>query len=229
MKSVLKSLRTRLLGNTATKQDLDHLYNQIAGLQQIQNAMEGKVVLRPMRGWAISPDALAWVLAAVHVRQTPTVVEFGSGQSTVALAAALSHRGGRLISVEHDPEYLIGIQKQIETCGLGEVIEFTTASLIEHPNGIKSYDVTKIPKIVADVVLIDGPPITICGADTRLVPLRWAVANLAPGGSIFLDDSARPSEQTCIKLLEQEFRNLNVIPRSAEKGLVEIRSHQTTI
>lgn len=169
------------------------------------------------------------MLAAVHVRQTPTIVEFGSGQSTVALAAALSHRGGRLISVEHDPEYLIGIQKQIETCGLGEVIEFTTASLIEHPNGIKSYDVTKIPKIVADVVLIDGPPITICGADTRLVPLRWAVANLAPGGSIFLDDSNRPSEQACIDKLKNEVRGLKILDRVAEKGLTELQIEKTDI
>jgi predicted O-methyltransferase YrrM len=223
IKSILGRARDRFLEGVARQSDLGRLYEQLAGLQQIRSAMEGTPVLRPMRGWAISPDALAWVLAAVQEYDSPTMLEFGSGQSTVALAATLKRRGGRLISVEHDPEYLSGIQRQIQACGLADAIQFVTATLIRNPDEILSYDIKQIPETTVDLVLIDGPPIAICGTDTRLVPLRWAANHLSPGGTIFLDDSNRPSEQACLERLSSEVSGLQIISRTSEKGLAELR------
>lgn len=54
--------------------------------------MIGIPVLSPLRGWGISPDALALVLADIQRRTRPVVVEFGSGQPTIALAAMLEKR-----------------------------------------------------------------------------------------------------------------------------------------
>ena len=176
-----------------------------------------------MRGWAISPDALAWVMASVQEHDKPIVVEFGSGQSTIALAAALKHQGGSLISVEHDSDYLAVIQKQIAGCGLSGVVQFVAAPLIKGADDILSYDVALIPDRDVSIVLIDGPPITIAGPRTRLVPLRWALTRLVRGGSVFLDDSNRPSEQACLRDLKFEFPRLEILERPAEKGLVELR------
>jgi hypothetical protein len=225
MKSLLRKIRNRLFAGLAQKQDIDRLYDQLNGLLQIQNAIQGKPVLRPLRGWAISPDALSWVLADLQERTQPTVIEFGSGQSTNVLAAVVKHRGGRLVSVEHDPEYSSVIQRQVAGCGLSEYVEVVHAPLI--PNGdplTKSYDTSKISNIGVDLALIDGPPIGLGGANTRLAPLRWAAAHLVPNGAIFLDDSNRVSEQGCIESLVREYPQLTVIPRAAEKGLVEIRN-----
>ncbi|HEY0894879.1 MAG TPA: hypothetical protein VGE32_17580, partial [Cellvibrio sp.] len=73
MTKILLKIRSRLFAGLATQDDLDRLYSQIAGLAQIQNAMCGNPVLRPMRGWAISPDAIAWVLINLQGRVEPTV------------------------------------------------------------------------------------------------------------------------------------------------------------
>lgn len=222
---MLKFLRNKFLIDVARQGDLERLYNQIEGLQQIQNAIDGKAVLRPMRDWAISPDAMACVLADLQERHAPTVIEFGSGQSTIILAAALKHRNGCLLSVEHDLEYSAVIQRQAKACGLAELIQFIHAPLCEPPvaPGNSSYDTKIIPNCQVDVALIDGPPYTN-GLLTRLTPLRWAAQHLKSGGAIFLDDSARVAEQACLKQLQVEFPNLYALPRYAEKGLTELRS-----
>jgi predicted O-methyltransferase YrrM len=224
MKSITKYFREKLLLGVARQADLDRLYRQLEGLSSIQNAIEGKPVLRPMRNWAISPDVMAYILPELQGRDAPTVVEFGSGQSTVILAAALKQVGGHLVSVEHDPVYAEAIQRQANSCGLIDVITFIDAPLREAAStpGDISYDVSIIPGCLVDIVLIDGPPCTN-GPLTRLTPLRWAAEHLKPDGCIFLDDSARGPEQLCLKQLEIEFSNLNMVARDTEKGLTELR------
>jgi predicted O-methyltransferase YrrM len=224
MKQLLHKFRNRMFAGLARQSDLDALYSQISGLLQIQNAMAGKPVLRPMRGWAISPDAMNWILADLQERAAPIVIEFGSGQSTVIFAAALKHRNGKLFSVEHDPEYCAVIQRQVTACGLLEQVEFVHTPLREtsFEAQICSYNTSALPDISADIVLVDGPPDTY-GALTRLTPLRWAAQHLKPGGAIFLDDSAREFEQACLKQLVSEYPKLRLIPRNAEKGLTELR------
>jgi predicted O-methyltransferase YrrM len=227
MKNVLKKLRQLMFYGLARKEDLENLYDQIAGLQQIQNAMVGRPILRRLRGWAISPDAMALVLADLQEYDAPTVIEFGSGQSTIILASALKHRGGCLISVEHDADYSAVIQKQLDACGLGGVVVAHYMPLVPvidpQEKGARSYDLQTLPSRKIDIALIDGPPGIICGAETRLVPLRWCVRNLAPKGSIFLDDSNRPSEQQCLSVLKRDFPDILVTQLGAEKGLTQIR------
>lgn len=223
IKSFIKRIRDRFFTDFVRRDDLDRLYDQIAGLWQIQNAMNGGTVLRPMRGWAISPDAVAWVLADLQERRAPTVIEFGSGQSTVIFAAALQRSNGRLFSVEHDPEYCETIRKQLEACGLVKQVEFIHCPLVESGSPvIRSYDTGRLGEMKVDVAFVDGPPY-LNGPLTRLTPLRWAIRHLQPGGSVYLDDSARGSERECLRMLTLEHPNLQLTERRAEKGLVELR------
>ena len=224
-KSTIKRLRDRFLNDFARKEDLNRIYDQIAGLVQIKNAMEGRPVLRPMRGWAISPDAMNWILADLQERNAPTVIEFGSGQSTIIFAAALKRNNGRLYSVEHDPVYCEAIRTQLNSCGLGTSVEFIHAPLFDGdgPPPIRSYDMSKVPEIPVDVALIDGPPY-FNGPLTRLTPLRWAARHINPGGTIFLDDSDRQSEQSCLNYITTEHPNLQRVDLRAEKGLTALHS-----
>ena len=64
-----------------------------------------------------------YLLAKLQEFEQPTVIEFGSGQSTVIFAAALSKLSGKLVSVEHDKAYSATIHKQLEACGLAGVVE----------------------------------------------------------------------------------------------------------
>jgi predicted O-methyltransferase YrrM len=224
MVKLFNKIRNRFFAGIARQQDVDRLYDQINGLLQIQNAMEGKNILRPLRGWAISPDAMSLILADLQSRESPSVVEFGSGQSTIIFAAALRHRNGRLISVEHDSEYAVSIKQQLAVCGLSERVRFLHAPLKDMMGQMncRSYDLNQMDDAAADVVLVDGPP-WHNGLLTRLVPLRWAVKHSKPGCAVFLDDSAREPEKACVAKLIDEFPNLRVIPHNTEKGLMELR------
>jgi predicted O-methyltransferase YrrM len=224
MISFAKQIRRRLFRGLAQQSDIDRLYDQIHGLLQIQNAMMGRPVLRPLRRWAMSPDAMVFVLASLQGRDAPAVVEFGSGQSTLVLAAALQHCKGTLLSIDHDVDYSADIQKQVSACGLVTRVEFLHCPLCptgETP-GERSYDLSRLPETAGvDLALVDGPP-SENGTLTRLVPLRWAARHLKPGGAMFLDDTARDGEQKCLNRISIEFPHLRQISHHAEKGLVEV-------
>ena len=223
LKNIIKRLRDLFHNDLPSKEDLNRIYDQFAGLIQIQNAMEGRPILRPMRGWAISPDAMNWILADLQERDAPTVIEFGSGQSTIIFAAALKRNNGRLYSVEHDPVYCDVIRTQLIACGLETRVEFIHAPLSDGmgPPPIHSYDTSALPAITVDLALIDGPPY-MNGPLTRLTPLRWAAEHINPRGTIFLDDSARQFEQSCLNYLTNEHPNLQRIEHRAEKGLTAL-------
>lgn len=98
MASLSDRIRARLFAGLARKRDLDRLYDQVAGLFQVQAAIEGRPILRRMRGWAISPDAMSWLLNDLQHRSNASVVEFGCGQSTVIFASMLKLRTGRKLA-----------------------------------------------------------------------------------------------------------------------------------
>lgn len=221
IRSTLRRYRKWLTIGLAREEQLDRLYDQLAGLTQISSAIEGSPVLKPLRQWALSPDAMALILADLQEYREPVVVEFGSGQSTVILAAALRHRGGKLVTVDHDLCYAQAVKRQVGACGLEEHVQFVNApiALIDMDLSIRSYDLSAMPRLEADCVLVDGPPYTN-GQMTRLIPLRWAASHLKRGGLIFLDDTNRAAEQACLNQVQKEFPLLSLEHLRAEKGLV---------
>lgn len=203
----------------------DRLYDQVAGMMQIQSAITGGVVLKPLRQWALSPDAMAIILADLQERREPRVVEFGCGQSTIVFASWMRHHGGRLKSFEHDPAYAATIRKQLEACGVMGHVDLEVVPLVDHAAegelpASKSYALPDSPERF-DVALIDGPPYW-AGDATRYHPLRWAVTRLTDGGSAYLDDAARPPEQRLVRALCAIMPGLTTAQMRAEKGLVRL-------
>lgn len=221
---VIGKIRSHLLAGVARKEDLDSLYDQIAGLVQIQSALAGSPVLKPLRGWALSPDALAWILADLQERVAPTVVEFGSGQSTVIFALCLKNKGsGRLISFEHDPDYAAGLRRQLQACGAAEYADIRILPLVDHePLGslarCQSYALPDLQDLSVDLALIDGPPYW-CGPSARYHPLRWAVDRLGANGAAYLDDTIRPEERHVADVLSKTVPSIAAEQLRAEKGL----------
>jgi predicted O-methyltransferase YrrM len=222
--------RERFLQGYAREDDLhllyDRLYDLIAGQMQIQSALAGGPVLKPMRRWALSPDAMALLLADLQERHAPRVVEFGAGQSTVIFASWLKHHGGRLTSFEHDAAYAATIQRQLEACGLSGQVDMRVLELVDHPAdgdiaASRSYALPDGREQPIDLALIDGPPYW-AGTGTRYHPLKWAFERLAAGGAAYLDDAARVPEQRVVRRLRAAFPDAAVEELQAEKGLVRI-------
>lgn len=238
---VFDRVRERFLAGVARQdrvdQQIDHLYDQVAGLMQIQSALTGGAVLKPLRQWAISPDAIAVILADLQERTRPSIVEFGCGQSTVVFASWLRQRGGRLTTYEHDPHYADVIHRQLDACGLSSHVTLRVVPLRDFdatgslPSS-KSYDLPN-DRDTFDVALVDGPPYW-AGEAGRYHPLKWSVDRLNAGGSVYLDDAARPPEQRIVAALKTAVPSVTVVEEArAEKGLVRItrppaQAHQWT-
>ncbi len=222
-------VRDRLLQGVAREEHVDrvytNLYDQIAGLMQIQSAMVGGPVLKPLRHWALSPDAMAVMLADLQERANPNIVEFGCGQSTVIFASWVKHHGGRVTTYEHDPQYAGVIRSQLDACGLSSHVDLRVVGLVDRAAAgrlpaSKSYDLPA-DREGFDLALVDGPPYWT-GEAGRYHPLKWSVERLNPGGAAYLDDAARPAEQRLVEALLAETPGLAAAELRAEKGLTRL-------
>lgn len=222
-------VRERFLVGIATEEQVtrlyDDLYDQVAGMMQIQSALTGGPVLKPLRGWALSPDAMAVILADLQERALPHIVEFGCGQSTVVFSSWVKHRGGRVTSYEHDPAYADVIRKQLDACGLSPHVDLRVVPLVEKDAAgplaaCKSYALPD-DRDGIDVALIDGPPYWT-GEAGRYHPLKWAVDRLNPGGAAYLDDAARLPERRIVEAMKAGTAGIAAAEIRAEKGLVKL-------
>jgi predicted O-methyltransferase YrrM len=202
-----------------TKVEADNLYRQLESVLGIYNLLNHDFSLGPLRSWAISPDALQIILVDIAIRRPSRVVEFGSGQSTVAIAKLLATLGGSLTSVEHDSTYYLNVHKLLTLFAIQDKVHSIIRPLLPLSPGETTYDLKDLPVTSPEVVLIDGPP---GGQKNRLAPLRWAYRNISEGGVIYLDDYCREYEKTCVRLLQQEFPDLILSSRQTEKSLAII-------
>ena len=173
--------------------------------------------LPPMGGWAASADFLVILAETVLARRPETVVEFGSGVSTLVAARCLQLNGrGRLLTFDHDAAFAEVTRQRLQRLGLaGEVV---AVPLGEPPSGYAGrwYDVADLPATI-DLLVIDGPPKhnhpeTRGGAAALFDRLR------GPGAVVLLDDAARPGERAVAELWRERHPALAFAFIGTEKG-----------
>ena len=143
--------------------------------------------------WKADTGLLTFIADHILEHKPALVVEFGTGASTLVIARALQLAGGgRLISFDQHQEFVAATRQWLADHGLEA--DLRSAPLRPAPGGWPGlwYDHGALPAGI-DLMLIDGPPWTIH-------PLtRGAAATVfdqvAPGGTILLDDAARPGER----------------------------------
>jgi len=227
MKKYLKSWRERLIGPLATKADLDNLYLQLSSLMEIRNIIGPGVPLGPLRGWALSPDALLMILRDIMTRKVPRVLEFGSGESTIAIAASLRAVGsGTLTSIEHDADFAAAVGRRLNDLKLADHVDQRVVPLSSYESrfglpAFKSYDLTRQTGDF-DIALVDGPITPRFGAATRAVPLEWCLTRLSAQNAIYLDDAARWQERSVVDGLAGSFPAVEINFIATEKGLYRL-------
>ena len=143
--------------------------------------------------WKADIGLLRLLVDHIMAKRPRLVVEFGTGASTLVIARALKRAGGgRLISFEQHEDYVDATRKWLADHGLDA--DLRAVALRRSPDGWPGlwYDHGRLPRGI-DLMLVDGPPWTVH-------PLtRGAAASLfdhiAPGGTVMLDDAARPGER----------------------------------
>jgi len=154
--------------------------------------------------WRIADD-LGVFLAEWLVRNEPeTIVEFGSGASTVQFAAYAAHTGASVTSYEQNFDYLHKTRQALAAEALYASIHYAPVR-----NGWYHRDmvIATIPDNI-DLALIDGPG--PCPGRTREPAMEYLYPRMSEGGLIVLDDGRREMEQLYVKHWVEQYDGLDV-------------------
>lgn len=137
-----------------------------------------------------------------------TVVECGSGSSTVWLAAACRSRGrGRVVALEHDESYAAQTAAALADNGLSDLAEVRHAPLESvqlDGEPWRWYERGAWADLRAvDVLFVDGPP-GVTGPLARYPALPLLAETLQDGALVVLDDTHRSDESEILSRWQQE-------------------------
>jgi predicted O-methyltransferase YrrM len=211
-----------------------HHYRQIEALTSLHRLVDIRYPLPPMRLWVISPDFAALLAGTIKQHQPKTIVEFGSGTSTIITSYCLESLGtGHLTSFEHQAEFVETTQRRLHQHDLTDYADVIHAPLDQLTIGDEDGDegdenwqwyatdaLANLTEI--DLLIIDGPP-----KDThrlaRYPTMPVLYDQLADGALILIDDYMRKDEFTLVNRWLDEF-DLEVVERIAnEKGAIILK------
>ena len=150
-------------------------------------------------GWAADGIMIHNAVRLMLEARPRLVVECGSGSSTLVIARCLRALGGRIITLEHNPEYARRTSEMLRHNGLDDLAKVVTAPLAPvevEGKAVPWYGPEYEPFLdqPIDVLLIDGPPkATAPRARHPAVPLLKS--HLAAECWILMDDGDRPDER----------------------------------
>jgi len=157
------------------------------------------------QGWALRPEGLALVAHLVAAGRR-SVVECGSGLSTITIARALDALGdGHVHALEHSAEWAATTRQALaeeELDGYAAVID---APLVEGWYDRATLD--RLPAEGIDLLLVDGPPAGEPGREqSRYTALPMLADRLASNAAIVLDDVERDGERWALGRWLAEFQ-----------------------
>lgn len=208
---------------TRTLQDIDLLRHELALDRPLPQ----------LRGWVASPDVL--LLLARHVRRhcPTTIVECGSGVSTIVHARAAQLNGhGHVYAIDHDPAFAEQTRQALYEFGLVDWATVTHAPLTTiEVGGVRAewYDPERLPEVATiDLLFVDGPPADTPKPIARYPAGRLLFPRLSADAAVFVDDAARPGEVEMLRRWAAEFPELGQHRHPCEKGCVELRAAAST-
>jgi predicted O-methyltransferase YrrM len=177
--------------------------------------------------WALSREALEWLSEFVVTRKIRTIVECGSGLSTI-LFASMVREGmvDRVLSLEHDRQWFEYGRYRLAEKGLADAVDLRLCPLRQFPVNrylVKWYDLQEIAPFPADLILVDGPP------GNSWIHARHPAPHLLrefmqPGTWLVLDDYQRQQEREVVEMWLSEVPGLELRGTiSVGKGLAVLR------
>ena len=161
--------------------------------------------------WALTPDAAVVLAREIALNRPQTIVELGSGVSTVLIGRMLKQAGsGKLFSLDHDPSWAAETRRHIEASGLQDHVVVLDAPLAKQPFGGQEFNWYQVPEQLKqaggiDLIIVDGPPQALDpNGMPRYPALPAFLAQLSPQAMIYVDDAKRPQEQAMIARWLQE-------------------------
>lgn len=202
------------------REDSRQIANRLNRLDEQIRETQGLVQLTPYEqpypmpfggGWALTADAAALMAREIALNDPKTIVELGSGVSTVLIGRMLKQAGrGRLISLDHDPHWAEQTRQHIRASQLQDYVQVLDAPLEQQRFGDKAYSWYRVPEEVRqageiDMLIVDGPPQSLDPEGTPRYPaLPVFKPQLSSRAVIYIDDAKRPQEQAMIERWQRE-------------------------
>jgi predicted O-methyltransferase YrrM len=182
-------------------------------LQVMQPILDGPYL--PFTNSAFRPLCLAYLLNDIVVNSRKTILEFGSGISTIIMGRLIkmNNTGTKIVSVEHNREWAAAIQTSIQREALEKTVSILYAPLNHCPLAIAPnlwYELDAntgfFENAHFDMVVVDGPPANEMSiALSRYPALPFIYDRLSDKCSVFLDDADRGGEKAIISRWEKEY------------------------
>lgn len=212
-KEVRKSVRALKLSNRAD-------YRQIESYAQLLNLLSFTAPIPPTRGWASSPDVLLTLVHSARSSGVRTIVDLGSGVSTLVLAKCAPQ--ARVISIDNSPEYAAKTQLLLDSHAITNV-DLRVAPLTPHSSGNSWYETSVFADITEiDLLFIDGPPATEDG-QARHPAFTELIKKLSAKAIVVLDDAGRDGEKELAEKFAAAIPTHMVEFLTHEKGTAVIR------
>lgn len=179
-----------------------------------------------MGGPSIDTHHARNLLFLLQEHKPRTILELGSGSSTIIIARALQQMGASPklhISVDHEARFLRNTEELARLNGVDELVQFEHCPL-HALEGFPKPWYSRIPELLdavrLDFVLVDGPPAYAEGEGrTREPALAMLRPYLAPNAVVIIDDANRPGEQDVVKAWLEKYPEFQVYQAKEGKGV----------
>ena len=206
--------------------EISRLYDQLQCYEDLIRVIQPVQPLPILRGWAASPDFLLEVCRHALRARPQTIIECGSGASTLALARCCQlNELGHVYSLEHDAHYAAQTRIRLQEQGLDAWATVRTAPLMPQPTVEQrpwySTANLSLPAASCTLLIIDGPP-----GDTaplaRYPALPLLLHWLAENCTIYLDDANRQPERESVSRWLREYPDWACEQMHCEKGCAKL-------
>ena len=206
----ITALEVRLADERTAIEQLTIQNAEVASIAMV-SAMDTPYPL-PLGGkWALGWDAAAILAREVGSTRPDTVVELGSGASSIVIGLQLRRAGrGRLITLDHEPDFAAITRRHVAALGLDPWVTVLDAPLVDCQVGDEWYRWYELPHALAslehiDLLVVDGPPQKIDRAGTPRYPaLPMLGDRLGRGTTVFVDDASRDAERQMLDRWQRE-------------------------
>jgi predicted O-methyltransferase YrrM len=195
------------------RESIQESYANAQAMTNLRKLLSSTQQLPHLGGFAFSPQSALRLARLILDRKPSTVVEFGSGSSTVVAASCLQMiGGGKIISFEHDQRYSKKCSMLISQCHLEDYATVIHAPLKDMPINEKNWrwygiNNNDMPGNI-NLVIVDGPP-RKTQKRARFPALPYVYPKLAHDAVIVLDDADRADEIRIARLWLEQYRELS--------------------
>lgn len=173
-------------------------------LQQIQKLFESPFFI-PVTRWSISPSAILSALNDITINNRKSIVEFGTGVSTLYIAKLIHtlDLDVQFRSVDSNRDWLEKMRGYLVKYGLDSKVQLIYAPIADtngrhsHKGQTQWYDMTilddALSGVSVDMILVDGPFAALTPF-ARYSAVPFLKDKLASSFSVFLDDIGRAEE-----------------------------------